>query len=84
MKLLSQNKLLNKQMRQSKVKHLRRVMKKEVEAETTYRFVTHPKLLKSPFGDPILRYTFQYVRNEAKSLLKFGKKVYKQTGVLPQ
>lgn len=70
-------------MRQLKVKHIRRVMRKEVEAEKTYRFVTHPKLLKSPFGDSILRYTFQYVSNEAKSLLKFAKKVYKRTGVLP-
>lgn len=58
-------------------------MRKEATAEKTYRFVTHPKLLKSPFGDSILRYTFQYVSNESKSLLKFGKEVYKRTGVLP-
>ena len=84
MKLLSQSKLLNKQMRQSKVKHIRKVMKKELTGERTYRFITHPKSLKNPFGEPILRYTFQYVNNEGRSLVKFAKKVYKKMGVLPK
>jgi len=71
-------------MRQSKIKQIRRVMKKEANAERSYRFVTHAKPLKNPFGEPLLRYNFQYICDEGRSLIKFAKKVYKQTGVLPQ
>ena len=71
-------------MNQKKAKQIRRVMRKEAKAERTYRFVTHPKPMKNLFGEPLLRYTFQYICDEGKTLLKFAKKVHDQTGVLPQ
>lgn len=71
-------------MRATKVKAIRRAMRKDIEKGSYYSWIAHPKLYTNMRGERMLKFTFQYVVNGGIKLVKLGKKIYRLSGILPR
>lgn len=71
-------------MRASKAKAIRRAMRAEIEKGSSESWVAHPKLYTNVRGETMLRFTLQYKVEGGLKLIKFAKKIYGLSGVLPR
>lgn len=71
-------------MNKKQMKCIRQAFKDELAKGSSQGWIAHSQYLKSPFGEHLLRYSFQYINTGGKRLVKIAKKIYKQSGVLPR
>lgn len=71
-------------MRSSKVKAIRRAMRKDIEKGSAYGWIAHPKFYINVRGEKMLKYTFQYVVEGGLKLVNLGKTIYRLSGILPR
>lgn len=71
-------------MRAVKAKHIRRIMRKDIEKGSYYSWIAHPKLYTNVRGEQMLKFRFQYFVEGGLKLYKLGKKIYRLSGVLPR
>lgn len=71
-------------MRATKVKAIRRAFREELEKGSDYTWIAHPSIYTNVRGERMLKFKMQYVLSGGLKLYKFGKKIYRLSGVLPR
>lgn len=71
-------------MRATKVKAIRRAFREELEKGSHYTWIAHPSVYTNVRGEQMLKFKMQYVVSGGLKLYKFGKKIYRLSGVLPR